>query len=159
MSYNGDSMERSIRNNIIKLKLKPIFTNQTCLQETMMYMSDWVIEALPIICIFGVITNLINVGIFLNPRLNDQSFKYMLANSVSDLIYVTLFLIDYYVFKESTTYTAQMFFLLVDDYFSSSCAFFAILTDLILSLERLMIVTNKRYWTRFVFETYNLNID
>lgn len=157
MSYNGDSLERSIRNSILKLKLRPTLPNQTCFQESLVYMSDWIIEALPIICIFGVITNLINIGIFLNPRLNDQSFKYMLANSVSDLIYVTLFLVDYYVFKEfcfdcdiSNTYTAQMFYFLVDDYFSSSCAFFAILTDLVLSFERLMIVTNKRYWIKYV---------
>lgn len=114
---------------------------------------DWILNMMPIICIIGVCTNLINIVVFLNPLLYDRSFKYMLANSISALIYLTFFIIDFYILKEfcdsgcdiSYTHHAQMFFFLVDDYFSSVCAFFCILIDIILSMERLFVVKNKPY--------------
>ncbi len=114
---------------------------------------------LALVCLFGVITNLINVMVFVNPRITDKCFKYMLASSISDFIYLSLFLIDYFILHlfcvsrcftvshSSHSYTVQLIFFLVNDYFSSSLAFFNILTDILLSLKRLMIVTNKYYVT------------
>ncbi len=129
-------------------------TNTTELAKSLSQASGFIqefLEALPIICIIGVVTNVINIAVFLNPRMQDRSFKFMLANSVSDCIYLIFFLTDYYILKAycndceiTKTYTAQMFFFLVDDYFSSVCAFFCILIDITMSLERLFIVTNKK---------------
>jgi len=109
------------------------------------------LESLPIICILGVIANVINIAVFVNPRMQDRSFKYMLVNSISDCIYLLFFLTDYYILKQfcdscaiTKTFTAQMFFFLVDDYFSSVCAFFCILIDIAMSLERMFIVMNKK---------------
>ena len=116
-------------------------------------------ESLPFICVFGVITNIINIIVFLSPKLTDRSFRYMLANSISCIIYLGFFIIDFWVLKEfcadceiSKTKYSQIFFFLVDDYFSSVCAFFCIITDLVLTLERLFIVKNKNYLSRYDYK-------
>ena len=112
-----------------------------------------------IICIIGVFTNLINISVFVNPRLNDRSFKYMLVNSIIKIVFLSFFIIDYYILKEfcsdcevTFTYGAQMFFFLVDDYFSSVCAIFCILIDIVMSLERLFVVLNKKYLSKMSYK-------
>ena len=130
-------------------------SNTTTASENIFFM-PWILEMVPIICILGVITNLTNIIVFLNPLLHDRTFKYMLANSISDLIYLSFFITDFYFLGEfctkecpiTGTFAAQMFFFLVDDYFSSVCAFFCLLVDIVLSLERLFLVKNKPYLTQ-----------
>jgi hypothetical protein len=116
---------------------------------------SFLLRLLPLICIFGVITNLLNIMVFMSSALKDRSFKYMLANSISGIVYLGCFLIDYYVFVNDNgddvatkSFSAQLFLLLVDDYFTSCCAFFCILNDVFLSLERFIIVTNKRHYIK-----------
>lgn len=46
---------------------------------------------LPLVCLIGVITNALNIVVFLNPKMKDISFKYMLAISVADLGKLKLF--------------------------------------------------------------------
>ncbi len=136
---------------------------QTCIQEfnlnqtgTSQPPTQTTLTPLALICFFGVLTNLINITVFVNPRITDKCFKYMLVNSISDMVYLSLFLVVYYIPMHfyitkcqigSYSYTAQLLFFLVNDYFSSTLAFFTILTDILLSLKRLMIVTNKYYAT------------
>jgi hypothetical protein len=128
-------------------------TNQTCTSQPP---TQTTLTPLALICFFGVLTNLINITVFVNPRITDKCFKYMLVNSISDMVYLSLFLVVYYIPMHfcvakcqigSYSYTAQLLFFLFDDYFSSTLAFFNILTDILLSLKRLMIVTNKYYAT------------
>ena len=40
---------------------------------------------LPLVCLFGVFANILNIIVFLNPKMKDISFKYMLVISISDL--------------------------------------------------------------------------
>ena len=55
-----------------------------------MIFSDWTSKwgylLLPAICIFGFLNNLINIIVFLNSKMKDISFKYLLAISISDLL-------------------------------------------------------------------------
>ena len=46
---------------------------------------------LPLVCLFGIITNSLNIAVFLNPKMKDSSFKYMLIISISDLGNIKLF--------------------------------------------------------------------
>jgi hypothetical protein len=50
----------------------------------------WPLLFIPSICVFGLVTNLINIAVFLNPQMKDFSFKYMLASSLSDFLYLGL---------------------------------------------------------------------
>ena len=40
---------------------------------------------LPFVCLFGIITNSLNIAVFANSKMKDLSFKYMLIISICDL--------------------------------------------------------------------------
>jgi hypothetical protein len=139
--FNHNSLDFTLRN------LK--FHANDSLSVSLETVSMLCVQLLPAICIFGVLTNFINIVVFCNSKLSDRSFKYMLTNSVSDSIYLGLYLFDYYVLEAGRgKYKAQLLFFLVDDYFSSVFAFFSILNDIFLSAERLALVTNKRTFNK-----------
>jgi hypothetical protein len=50
---------------------------------------------IPSICIFGILTNIINIRIFLKRNLKDVAFKYYLVNAFSNLFYL---LICFFIF-------------------------------------------------------------
>jgi hypothetical protein len=103
----------------------------------------------PTICIFGFLTNLINIIVLVNPKMKDISFKYLLAISISDLMYLGFegyFLID--ICSDCplhTSYFTQIFNIFIDGYFTSCLAIFCILTDIFLSLIRYSTLKNKIY--------------
>ena len=39
---------------------------------------------IPIVCVIGIITNLLNIIVFLNPKMKDPSFKFMLTISFAN---------------------------------------------------------------------------
>lgn len=49
----------------------------------------------PLFSIFGMITNSLNIAVFLKLVVKDQAFKYMLAGSVVDLIYSTILIYNF----------------------------------------------------------------
>jgi hypothetical protein len=112
--------------------------------------SKWGYLILPIICLFGFFTNLINIIVFLNPKMKDISFKYLLATSVSDLFY--LFLLSYSFIVQCSdcplhnTYFTQFYDFVIFHYINASLAIFCIFTDIVLSLLRYSILKNKYYF-------------
>lgn len=148
-SFNHNSLDFTLRN----LDFECSSRNDTSC-EFLESVSRLCIELLPLICVFGVLTNLVNIIVFCQSKLSDRSFKYMLSNSISDSIYLGLYLFNYYVLDAggesgvTGNYSGQLFFRLVDDYLSSVFAFFSILNDIFLSAERLALVTNKRTFNR-----------
>ena len=52
--------------------------------EASWFMFTWI---LPAICLFGVVTNLLNIIVFSHSELKEDIYKYMLAHSVSDFLY------------------------------------------------------------------------
>ncbi len=112
--------------------------------------SKWGYLILPIICLFGFFTNLINIIVFLNPKMKDISFKYLLATSVSDLFY--LFLLSYSFIVQCAdcplhnTYFTQFYDFVIFHYINASLAIFCIFTDIVLSLLRYSILKNKFFF-------------
>ena len=56
----------------------------------------------PLLCIIAVITNSLNVGVFINPKMKDTSFKYSLCISISEVFYAgisTLIFVTFYLFN------------------------------------------------------------
>ncbi len=92
----------------------------------MTYSFDWATRwgylIIPAICIFGFLTNLTNIAVLLNPKMKDISFKYILATSISDLIYYDLILESYSFFVLCTdcplhnTYFTQFYDFIVFHY-------------------------------------------
>ena len=68
-------------------------------------------------CIFGTITNAICIAVFLNPKMKDISFKYMLAQSVSDLyLFLLLFSPLYFCLTNEISFAVQLYFMILDNY-------------------------------------------
>lgn len=135
-SFNHNSLDFTLRNLNFEC---PSRNDTSC--ELLEAVSRLSVELLPLICMFGVLTNLINIIVFCQPKLSDRSFKYMLSNSINDSIYLGLYLFNYYVLDAGGSgvtgnYSGQLFFRLVDDHFSKVFAFFSILNDIFLSTER-----------------------
>jgi len=121
----------------------------------MTYSFDWATRwgylIIPAICIFGFLTNLTNIAVLLNPKMKDISFKYILATSISDLIYYDLILESYSFFVLCTdcplhnTYFTQFYDFIIFDYIIPCMAVFCILADITLSLIRYSVLKNKNY--------------
>ncbi len=131
--------------------------NKTLVNSTSVHINN----ALPlsfylslIVSIFGVVTNLLNIFVFLSNRANmkHQIFTFMLAISSVDLAYCALLTYKSWSTCERcqlyTVYFTQLYTLIVFDYITSCLAIFNILIDIIVSFERYLIVVNSRYLRR-----------
>ena len=103
---------------------------------------------IPTFCITGIITNIFNALVFLNPRMKDPSFKYMLAISISEIVYLSSnsFLFVTYCENDcpiNSFYSTQIYSLFIHEYVSRSMAIYNILVDIFLSIQRFMILKNK----------------
>ncbi len=118
----------------------------------MVSFSDIVILSLPLICLFGVITNSINIAVFLHPNMKgkDPSFLYMLACSLNNLLYIGLnsgTFINYANYEISTHYSVKFYRFYICDFLARSLGIFYIFLTIFLSIQRYMVVINKRYLT------------
>ena len=119
------------------------------------WISHWAYLVLPVICLFGLITNLINIAIILHPKISNISFKYFLAISISDLLYLGL--ISYSFIVQCTdcplhsSYFTQFYDFIIFHYICSSLAIFGILVDITLSLIRYSILIKKKYLQSFSY--------
>jgi hypothetical protein len=119
----------------------------------MTYSFDWATRwgylIIPAICIFGFLTNLTNIAVLLNPKMKDISFKYILATSISDLIYLILESYSFFVLCTDcplhNTYFTQFYDFIIFHYIIPCMAVFCILTDITLSLIRYSVLKNKNY--------------
>ena len=129
--------------------------------------NNWQYLILPQINAFGVITNVLNVIVFLNPKLEDPTFKYMLATSLNDILYLVL--TSWNIFKYCSecplysSFITQVYLIYLNDYFTSSLALFNILVDIVISFQRYMILINKSYclnlsykWILFILMAISL---
>lgn len=109
----------------------------------------WGYLVLPAICLFGCFTNLINIAVLLNSKMKDITFKYILATSLSDLVY--LFLCSYSFIEICSdcplhnSYFTQIYIIFIDSYFTSCLAIFVIFIDIAISLIRYSVLKNKTY--------------
>lgn len=113
------------------------------------WVENWKILIIPGICVFGVITNTLNIAVFFNPKMKDPSFKYMRAIAFSDLVYLGLASYSFmeFCFDCPSYYSFQMqaYIIYVDMYASSCLAIFNVFLDIALSLQRLSIILNRKF--------------
>jgi hypothetical protein len=103
---------------------------------------------------FGTLTNFLNILVFLNHKLKDTSYKYMLSNSISNFMYLALAFLST-IFMSCTscvtnkTYFAAFFQAYIAGYCSSVLAFYRITVEILLSFHTYCILINQ-YWLRVV---------
>jgi hypothetical protein len=129
---------------------------------------DWMSIINCLICIIGVFTNIINIIVFMDKKLKDPSYKYMLLLAINNTIY--LFMLVFIVFIKCGTvcdvqfahfYSTNFYVFYFLDYFTSCLAINGILIELILSLQRLCLsfqAMKSRFLKLFheSFETFAL---
>ena len=115
-------------------------------------LEDLKLLPIPVICIFGMFTNIMSVIILTNSKIRNYStFKYMLATSISNFFYLLLMMpsalenCSAYCSFILTTYWFNFLRLYLFIYLTSCLAIFSILADIVLSLKYYQIITNKLY--------------
>ena len=98
--------------------------------------------------IFGVLTNLVNISVFLNAKLRDTSYRLMMCKSIANLIYLSIsieseILNACYNCSFSYDYFTNFNMIVVAIFGLSSLAVFRILIDLALSVYTLCILVNR----------------
>ena len=131
--------------------------NITCISSINLTQLDlFNLVFIPIICVFGMITNLFNIIVFVNPKMKKPTFRLMFIMSVNDFIYLGLCFPLSIVFcencqqaKYSEWYTNYLIY--IDEYLTSGQAIFCILIEIVLSVDRYRIITNKKYVNNFSY--------
>ena len=106
---------------------------------------------IPLICIMGMITNGLNTAVFLNSKMKNTTFKFMLAISINDFFYLLSCVFITIAFCENcssirNSYFYSLYLLIVANILGPGLAMFTIFTDIILSIHRFYIITNKKHW-------------
>ena len=103
---------------------------------------------LPAICVFGILTNTLNITVFAKrQQLKNKIYKYFLAHSTIDLIYM-LTSLSYFLIKYSlgdllgSTYFTQMWELISYFFLTTALAMNLVIIELFISIKRLLIVHN-----------------
>jgi hypothetical protein len=105
--------------------------------------------AMPIICVFGMVTNGLNAAVFMHPRMKDASFKYLLFMSLTEMVYLGMNVMLFVTYCDechiTRTYATQVYLLISREFLSRSFIMFNILCNIFLSLQRYMILKNRAY--------------
>lgn len=116
--------------------------------EILWAMFTWV---LPAICAFGVVTNLINIVIFLHSKLKEDIYKYMLAYSVSDFFY-TFFVFFIWISRSryplSSTYEAKWYEIYIFFTALNGLGTMSALVEIAISFDRLFLLKKTCMVTR-----------
>ena len=135
------------------------FSNQTLSITLYEYkvVTIFKVIVIPIICVYGVLSNLVCLFSLVKAHIQDHMYKYMVAKSAINVLYT--FLCGFiFVFKcgnmclfSSTSIIVVLYEYLIWDYFTSCLAILNILIEIIMCLQRCSIVYN---WTCFRFERF-----
>ena len=113
---------------------------------------------IPSICFFGLVTNLVNIKVFLNKELKDIAFRYYLVNGFSNLFYLSICFF-FFTFKcgqycqLGSLLSVQVYLWVFYRYIKGIFALSTIFIQITLSLYRLFIVTNRNCE---IFKRYKL---
>jgi hypothetical protein len=111
---------------------------------------DWFSLVNLFICIVGILTNVVNMFVFVDKQLKDPSYKYMLLLAVNNATY--LFILLFLVFIKCGTvcdatfshlFITNLYLFIFIDYFTSCLAINGILIELVLSVQRLYLILSK----------------
>ena len=105
---------------------------------------------IPVICMFGICTNIVNIIVFSSKELSDITYKYLKANAFANAFYLTnclfIFMARCGIYCQfDTTYYSAFYMYLFYNYLKGIAAIFTITIQIIVSILRLMIVTNKKF--------------
>lgn len=105
--------------------------------------------ALPLICLFGILTNSINVRMFVKKeQFSHEIYKYLLAHSSIEVIYLSIALLVYLMKSKYLTPSTQYAYaikvaeLVADLYLTCVLALLLVFIEFIISIKRLLMIFN-----------------
>jgi hypothetical protein len=125
--------------------------NYTNLEKSEQVFDLFLVVIYPCILLFGTVSNLINIIIFLKPKFEDPIYNYIIAHSIINFLYcigcgtsMQMSSNHFVSFKITKSYLFQLYGFYIYNYLTSSMAMLNILIELIVSFQRLLILTNAR---------------
>ena len=106
---------------------------------------------IPIFCIFGVLTNTINAAVFIHRKMKDISFKYLFIMSLAEVIYLGFYIMQFMTscnhcdIELVRSYSFQVYHVYIMSISGKTVSLFIILCEIFLSLQRYMVLLNKKY--------------
>ena len=110
---------------------------------------------LPLICLYSIITCVINLLVFASLKSKNVIYKIMLYNSISDIAYLVavmfVFVIRCGEFCDElkNSYMAIVYHQYIFMYFANSLALFGIFIEILISVQRIFILTNRSFINKF----------
>ena len=108
-----------------------------------------------VLCTLGILTNSINAAVFMHPKMKDISFRYLLAISLSEILYLGLesmkFINNCEDCELRNYYSYQIYYVYFTEYFCRVMALFIIFCEIFLSIQRYMVLLNKEFFKQNSF--------
>lgn len=109
---------------------------------------DWISYLALVVCSLGVLTNLINISVFINRKLKNTCYTYMLMKSLAACFFLFSTIIDHFIVycpncSIRYSYLANLYAFIVTYYMSASLTIFRVLIEIILSIRTLLILFNS----------------
>ena len=105
---------------------------------------------IPLICLFSLSTNMINIIVFRSIKSRNIIYKYMLVNSLADQIYLIMVVFVFFArcgqfCDMKDTYLAKFYIQYIFNYGANSVAFFSIFIEIGVMLQRFSTLRNKTF--------------
>lgn len=141
--------------NLVKL----INNNETEISKQVELAKSFVSKyIIPCICLFGMLTNSINLIMFSNKKsFKNKLYRYLQAHSAIDFVYLTISFL-FFIFKLEVfsrfnkSYSFKALEMIVFFYATSSLAITMILIEIIVAFKRVFITLNYTFFTRYEFK-------
>lgn len=106
------------------------------------------------ISVAGVCTNAINICVFLSPKLKETSYRFMLARSVANLLYLALSFVDEFLVYCNNcpityTYFAVLYTITAYVFLIGTLSIYRAFIENVILLHTYCILTNKN-WTKII---------
>lgn len=106
---------------------------------------------IPAVCFFGILANALNILILKDSSLKIIIYKYLLIHAISNFIY---YIIVFFIFLSRCgsyctighSFLSQFYLYLFYNYIKNIASSFSLLIELLVSLQRLLFVSNVQYF-------------
>ena len=109
---------------------------------------------LPVVCLLSMISNITNVIVLKTMEKMHNIYRYMLLKSIINTLYLFLCSFTFltkcesFCFLPKSTYIIQLYDLFIFNYFTSSLGLLDLLIEVVISVNRMFIISNSRYCQR-----------
>jgi hypothetical protein len=132
--------------------MKNGYTSSGEVDKNKIVLDTFLVMIVPIILFIGTVFNIISLIVFLNSKFKNSVYFYIIIHTILDTVYCIGAATSMQIDSDSwipkrllKSYSYQLYGLYVKEYLTSSMAIFITLIELVISLQRLSILTNGKF--------------